>query len=132
MNGLIKNVTAIVEDVFECPGKLERKIRKRPIPDARVAYSKLLSVYAPYLSNSSIGKSINRDHAAVWHYLNKHEDLFTINDTAYILRYNACEARVKGLSNVKPVDYREELQERLQMLSQEKCAGLLTLLKNYI
>ena len=132
MNGLINNVKAIVEEVFECPGQLEIKIRKRPIPDARVAYSKLLSVYAPYLSNSTIGLSINRDHTAVWHYLNKHEDLFTINDTAYILRYNACEARVKGLSNVKPVDYREMLQERVQVLSQDMCAGLLTLLKNHI
>lgn len=132
MEGLIKNVKAVVEEVFGCPGAIDTKTRRRFATDARMAYVKLLSNYATYLSNTNIGASINRDHTAVWYYLNKHEDLFAINDLNYITKYNACDAIVKGFCDVKPDDYREMLQEKVQMLSQRKCEGLLTLLENYI
>ena len=132
MNGLTVNIKAIVEEVFECPGQLETRTRKTPVPDARKAYSKLCRKYIKKISYAKIGVEINKDHATVMNHIQKHEDLFTTNEWEYIKKYYSCEAKVKGLSDVNPVDYRESLTERVQMLSQEKCAGLLTLLNKYI
>ena len=126
---ILNNIKAVVEDVFECEGKLGALTRERDIVDARFAYSKLTSKYIMGISASAIGRSINRDHASVLNHYKKHEDLFTINDKSYVDRYQACEARVKGFTNFNPVDYREMLQDRLESLSQEKCKSLLTIIE---
>ena len=132
MEGLIKNVKAVVEEVFGCHGRLESKTRKKPAPDARKAYSKLCIKYTRRVSYAKIGAGINRDHSTVVNHLKKHEDLFTTKNAEYIEKYNACEAIVKGLSDEKPVDFKEILQEKIEVISQSKCEEILTVLENYI
>lgn len=124
--GLIINIIAIVEEIYNCEGLLGSKCRQHPLPDARKAYSMLCKKYIKPITLSVIGRNINRDHSSILNHLKKHEDLFTTKNKKYIAQYKACEARVKGLSDEKPTDYQELLQEKIQMLSQKKCEALLT------
>ena len=131
-NGLINNIKAVVEEVFGCEGLLSSSVRTYPVPDARKAHSKLCVKYTRRVSYAKIGASINRDHSTVVAHLKKHEDLFTTKNAEYIEKYNACEAIVKGLSDEKPVDFKEILQEKIEVISQSKCEEILTVIESYI
>jgi chromosomal replication initiation ATPase DnaA len=130
MKAMFTNIIAVVEEVFDCPGKLATRTKDRTVADARVVYSVLAKKYVKKSTSSMIGSHINRDHSTVLHHFKKHEDLFTIKDKDYTERFETCDALVKGFTDVKPVDFKELLQEKVQELSQMKCKALLTIIEN--
>lgn len=124
----LNNIIAIVEEVFECEGMLEDKCRERGYVDGRIAYSTLANRYLD-LTLREIGEPIKRDHATVLNHFKRHEELFTTKDKTYMERFDMCEAKVRGLTEIRPVDFKELLQFELQTLSQEKCKALLTIIQ---
>jgi len=133
----LNNIIAIVEEVFECEGMLKGDSRKGDCVDGRIVYSTLAKRYFKKKvgddfvnpSSTGIGKAINRDHSTVLNHFKRHEELFTTKDRTYMERFDMCEAKVRGLTEIRPVDFKELLQFELQTLSQEKCKALLTIIQ---